>query len=175
MRHLSQIIFTHNFQEKIDEPRKFLFHCISDDVTIEPLQQQNQQAANDASEGNQNNAPEENKNDAPEGNENDASEENQNNAREENQNDAPEENQNDAPERNQNVAPDGNQNDATEVNKKDESETPKTENKCDYVQGKLVAGPNVCLGLNNSGLIFRILNIVEEKNCEIEQRNYNNL
>ena len=43
------------------------------------------------------------------------------------------------------------------------SDKSQTENKCDYARGKLVAGPNVCLGLNNSGLIFRILNIVEEK------------
>ena len=47
------------------------------------------------------------------------------------------------------------------------SDKPQTENKCDYVRGKLVAGPNVCLGLNNSGLIFRIFNAAE-KNCQSE-------
>ena len=93
-----------------------MFHCISDDITIEPLQQQNQQAANDASE--------ENKNDPTEGN--------------------------------QNNAPEENQNDASEEDKNDGSEIPETENKCDYVQGKLVAGPNVSHGLNNSGWIHRI-------------------
>ena len=41
--------------------------------------------------------------------------------------------------------------------KNEKSEKSKT-NKSDYVQGKLVAGPNICLGLNNSGLIFRIYN-----------------
>ena len=45
----------------------------------------------------------------------------------------------------------------------EKTEKPQTENKCDYVQGKLVAGPNVCLGLNNSGLIFKTFNATENK------------
>ena len=33
----------------------------------------------------------------------------------------------------------------------DKVDEPKIENKCDYVPGKLVAGPNVSHGLNNTG------------------------
>ena len=47
--------------------------------------------------------------------------------------------------------------------KNEEPEKSQTENKCDYVQGKLVAGPNVCLGLNNSGLIFRIFEATDSE------------
>ena len=48
--------------------------------------------------------------------------------------------------------PEGEKKKSDDLEKKlDDSDPPKSENKCDYIPGKLVAGPNVSHGLNNSG------------------------